>query len=144
MGYKEECENLDNILAKHIKESDDIEITVEKYQTAITNACKKSFKIRQNTNKTTKQKSVPWWTPDFTIKRKRLNALRRRYQRTKNNQELGEHRKSVYYEERKEYFTTIKREKLKSWKEYCNFTSHTNPWNAIYKIGSNKKGVAKC
>jgi hypothetical protein len=66
------------------------------------------------------------------------NALRRRYQRTKNNEELREHRKSVYYEERKEYSTTIKREKLKSWKEYCNLTSHTNPWNAIYKIATNK------
>jgi hypothetical protein len=48
------------------------------------------------------------------------------------------HRKSLYYEERKEYLTTIKREKLKSWKEYCNLTSHTTPWNAIYKIAANK------
>jgi hypothetical protein len=138
MEYKEEIETLDNILAKNIKEVDDIEITVEKYQTAITNSCKKSFKIRQNTNKKTKEKSVPWWTPELTIKRKRLNALRRLYQRTKNNEKLRVHRKSLYYEERKEYLTTIKREKLKSWKEYCNLTSHTNPWNAIYKIAANK------
>jgi hypothetical protein len=31
---------------------------------------------------------------------------------------------------RKEYLK-IKKEKLKSWKEYCNQTSHTNSWNAI-------------
>jgi hypothetical protein len=83
MEYNEEIETLDSILAKHIKEADDTENTVEKYQIVITNSCKKSFKIRQNTNKTTKQKSVPWWTPELTIKRKRLNALRRLYQRTK-------------------------------------------------------------
>jgi ATP-dependent Lon protease len=67
-----------------------------------------------------------------------LNALRRLYQRTKNNEELRNHRKNAYYEERKEYATTIKKEKIKSWKEYCNLTSHTNPWNAIYKLAANK------
>ena len=33
---KEDLESLDNILAKHIKETDDIDIAVEKFQTAIT------------------------------------------------------------------------------------------------------------
>jgi hypothetical protein len=114
---KEDFESLDNTLAKHIKETDDLERTVEMLQTAITTSCKNSFKIRQNTNKMIKHKSVPWWTAELTIKRKRLNALRRRYQRTKNNDETREHRKCIYCEERKEYQTTLKREKLKSWKE---------------------------
>jgi len=42
----------------------------------------------------TKQKSVPWWTAELATKRKRLNALRRLYQRTKNNEELRNHRKT--------------------------------------------------
>ena len=50
----------------------------------------------------TKGKSVPWWTKELTIKMKRLNALRRCYQRTKNNEQLREQRKSKYYQERKE------------------------------------------
>ena len=58
----------------------------------------------------TKQKSVPWWTVELTTKRKRLNALRRRYQRTKNDEALREQRKSKYFEERKEYQITIKKE----------------------------------
>jgi hypothetical protein len=29
-------------------------------------------------------------------------------------------------------------EKSKSWKEFCNFTSATNPWNAIYKMMAGK------
>jgi len=69
----------------------------------------------------TKQKSVPWWTADLTIKRKRLNALRRRYQRTKNDEDLS---KSKYFEEKKEYQITIKKEKIQSWKDYCNLTTH--------------------
>jgi hypothetical protein len=86
----------------------------------------------------TKQKSVPWWTAEITTKRKRLNALRRRHQRTKNNETLREQRKSKYFEERKEYQITIKKEKINSWKYYCNLTSHTNPWSAIDKIAANK------
>jgi hypothetical protein len=64
------------------------------------------------------QKLVPWWTEDLTIKRKRLNALRRRYQRTKTNEELRGHRKNMYYEEKANYQAAIKKEKIKSWKEY--------------------------
>ena len=32
----------------------------------------------------------------------------------------------------------MKREKIKSWKEFCTLTSSTNPWNAVYKLVSNK------
>jgi len=43
--------------------------------------------------------------------RKRINALRRRYQRTTNNDELRERRKNQYHDEKTEYQTAIKREK---------------------------------
>jgi len=64
----------------------------------------------------TKQKSVPWWTAELNNKRKRLNALRRCYQRTKNDETLREQRKNKYFEKRKEYQITIKKEKINSWK----------------------------
>jgi hypothetical protein len=60
MQSKGDLETQDNILAKYIQETDDIEYVVEKLQTAITTSCKKSFKTRRNTNKMTTQKSVPW------------------------------------------------------------------------------------
>ena len=66
----------------------------------------------------TKQKSVRRWTAEVTTKRKRLNALRRRYERTKNDEALKEQRKSKYFKERKEYQITIKKEKINSWKDY--------------------------
>jgi len=28
--------------------------------------------------------------------------------------------------------------KIKSWREFCNLTSETNPWNAIYKMAAGK------
>jgi hypothetical protein len=70
--------------------------------------------------------------------RKRTNALRRRYQRTTNNDDLRERRKNQYHDEKSEYQAAIKREKIKSWKEFCNLTSATNPWSAVYKLASNK------
>jgi hypothetical protein len=62
-------EDLDSNLATYVKEKGDIESAIEKLHEAITLTCEKPFKIRENTNKETTQKSVPWWTVDLTIKK---------------------------------------------------------------------------
>jgi len=77
----EDAAYLDRDLASHIKELDDIESAVDLFQEALIFICKKTIKIRRATKETTKQTSVPWWTVELTITRKRINALRRRYQR---------------------------------------------------------------
>ena len=64
-------------------------------------ACRESFKIRKTQYKTKENKSVSWWAERFTIMRKRINALRRPYQRTINNEELRESRKHKCLEEKK-------------------------------------------
>jgi hypothetical protein len=47
-------------------------------------------------------KSVPWWTANLTITRERINALRRQYQRTRNEEELREKRqKNIFSGEEK-------------------------------------------
>ena len=84
-------------------------------------------------------KSVPWWTEELTTLRKRTNALRRRHQRTQNNDELRERRRIQYLQGRAQYAATIKREKLRSWKEFCNFTTAANPSNEVYKIAAGKR-----
>ena len=138
MENSEDLPSMDSDLATHIKETRDIGSAVEKLQEAITMACSKSFKTRETTQKTTKQKSVPLWTEELTVQRKRLNALRKRYQRTQNSEELRDYRKNIYHEEKTEYKATLETEKLKSWKEYCNLTPSMNPWNAVYKLTLNK------
>ena len=138
MENTEDLACLDRHLAIHVTETRDTESVVENLQKAITMSCNKTFKSRENTRKPTKQKPVLWWTKELTTKRKRLNSLRRRYQRTKNNEELREYRKDIYYEEKLKYQSTIKKEKLKSWKAYCNLTPCINPWNAVYKLATNK------
>jgi len=69
---------------------------------------------------------------------KSLNTPRRLDRRTKNNEDLREYRENTYYEEKTKYQTTIKKEKLQSWKEYCNLTPGINPWNTVYKLAPNK------
>jgi hypothetical protein len=68
----------------------------------------------------------------------KITALRRRYQRTTNNENLRESRKNQYHKEKAKYRAAIKKRKTESWKEFCNLTSSTNPWNVVYKLASNK------
>jgi len=133
----EDSAYLERNLASQVKKLDDIEIAVDLFQEPFTLTCKKSFKIRQATKKTTKDKSIPWWTEELTLMRKRINALRRRYQRTTNIQNLRESRKNQYHEE-KTISRSNKNGNIESWKEFCKLTSSTNPWNAVYKLASNK------
>jgi hypothetical protein len=129
--------NLDRDLASQVKELNDIESAVDLFQEALISPRNKSFKIRRAAKKTTKYKSVSWWTEELTLMRKRINALRRRYQRTTKNDGLRESRKNQYQDEKTKYQAAIKKRKIKSWKEFCNITSSTNPWNAVYKLASN-------
>jgi hypothetical protein len=40
-------------------------------------------------------------------------------------------KQSEILDQKSKYAATIKREKTKSWKEYCNLTTEANPWNAV-------------
>ena len=102
-------------------------------------ACEKSLKTTKAPRKSQKNKSVPWWTQELTAMRKTTNYLRRKYQRTRNNEEQREKNKATYFEQKSKYAATIKREKTKSWKEYCNLATEANPWNAVYRLAAGKK-----
>jgi hypothetical protein len=69
--------------------------------------------------------------------RKKTNALRKRYQRTTSNEALRESR-TQYNKAKAEYQAAVRKEKTRSWKEYCTITSPFNPWNELYKLTYNK------
>jgi len=81
-------------------------------------------------------KSAPWWTTELTIMRKKINAMRRRYQRTISGENLMEDRKQLYQQEKKKYAAALRKTKISSLKQYCNATTTSNPWNAVYKLAS--------
>ena len=111
---------------------------MDDYNEAVKRACNKTFSIQRGSRHAASHKSVPWWTAELTVLRKRTNALRRLYQRTKNNEELRNIRNIQYLESKSTYAATIKREKRKSWKEFCNISTATNPWGAIYNLASGR------
>jgi hypothetical protein len=134
----ETTEDLDIMLCAHIAEEAENEKSIEEFHVILKTACDKTYK-KPRTTKKTSRKSVPWWTEELTILRKRTNALRRRHQITRNNDDLRERRKLQYLESKAQYAVTIKREKIRSWKEYCNIMTAANPWNKIYKLAAGKR-----
>ena len=77
-------------------------------------ACKQSFKTTKAPRAPQKHKSVLWWTKELTEMRKTTNALRRKYQRTRDNAEQREKNKMTYFDQKSKYAATIIREKAKS------------------------------
>jgi len=61
-------------------------------------ASRESFRTQWASKKVNSHKAVPWWTEELTIMRKRINALRRIYNRTRHNADLPEQRRSQYLE----------------------------------------------
>jgi hypothetical protein len=135
---EEEEKDLDEYISSRIANIEDVEDAVNKFSDAVTKACNKSFKISRATTKPKNKRTVPWWTEDLTISRKRVNAFRRKYQRTRNNDNLRDQRKTDYQIEKAKHQAKIKNTKIQSWKQYCNKTSATNPWNIVYKSAAGK------
>lgn len=79
---------------------------------------------------------VKWWTPQLSIERKKIRALRRRYQNCKNNNR--DHFKKSYYEAHKDYKSNIKDAKQSSFKEFCGVIHGNNVFTLPYKIALNK------
>jgi hypothetical protein len=64
-------------------------------------------------------------------------ALRRRYQRTRNDDNLRQERKLQYQEGKGQYQAKLQEGKLKSRKEFSH-TAGSNPRNAVYKLAAGK------
>ena len=114
------------------------EVVIHKLNSAITAACDATFQVSRPGKCVSKERSVPWWTSDLTILRKKALALRRRYQRTKMDANLQHERRLLYLECSRLYQAKLREEKLKSWKDFCSSTESSNPWNAVYRYAAGK------
>jgi len=130
--------DLDDKLNTLITRDNEIEKQIDEFSRAVKTACETSFKRNRAPKTSQNHKSIPWWTQELTAMRKRTNALRRKYQRARHNAETREAFKTRYLEEKARYAATIKREKTRSWKEYCNLTNSANPWNEVYRLAAGK------
>jgi len=69
---------------------------------------------------------------------KKINAMRRRYQRKIQDSNLRETRKLQYLQEKRKYEATLRKAKVQSCKQYCNTTTSANPWNIVFKLATGK------
>ena len=106
-GHIWDTDFLDTQLAALVLREADIDSVVQKFENSITTACKLSFRTCKTPTKNVRNKSVPWWTQELLIMRKKTNALRRRYQRTKNDEQLREQRKQQYMEGKRIYMSLL-------------------------------------
>ena len=96
-------EELDKYLSTRTTTENDVEQLVDNFSKAVQSSCWRSFQITDARKKNNFKKSVPWWTDSLSIMRKRVNACRRLYQRTRKDEELREGRKQKYIEEKGKY-----------------------------------------
>jgi len=73
--------------------------------------------------------SVPWWTPQLTQQRLKVNKLRRSFQRT--SQQLREEKGQEYISEKQLYKSLIQKSKAEPWKK---LSTTDNPWDRPYKL----------
>jgi len=96
---------IDEELSRQAKEDTDIGQFTIKLEEVLQTTCSE---ICKPPNTEVKGKTIAWWTESLKIM-KRTNALRRRYQRTTNNEEHRENRKNQYTKANEEYQAAIKR-----------------------------------
>jgi len=84
--WEEDNRALDKYISLRIANTEDMEDIVSKFSDPLTAACDKSFKKARTPTKIQKHKTVPWWTENLTVTRKRVTAFRRKYQRKKQYQ----------------------------------------------------------
>jgi hypothetical protein len=75
---------LDAILSKMAKEKINVEKSLAEFHAVLKADCNKSFRKQQASKNVIRNKSVPWWTEELSVVGKKRNALRRRFQRTRN------------------------------------------------------------
>ena len=117
----------DEVLSQKVKRSTDIGEVTHKFTTAIQAACDASLQILRPGKRAIREQSMPWWSSNLSILRKRALAMRRRYQRTKNDADQRQERRQQYQESNRIYQAKLREAKFRSWKDYCTRTQGSNP-----------------
>lgn len=96
-----------------------------------------AYRKKYMRNVKAKHKPHPWWNAELEIMRKKVRALRRRYQRCK-NATLRTTFKKAYYDFLQEYKDEISKAKESSWQCFCTENTKQNVFGVPYKIAFEK------
>jgi len=108
----------DSVLSQKVRHYSDTEAVIQNITLAITAACEATFQVLRPGKCSTKKRSVSWWTSDLTLLRTKVLAMRRRYQRMKNDDNLRHERRTMYLKCNRLYQAKLREQKLKSWKDF--------------------------
>jgi len=103
----------DKSLSQKVKNCTDIEDVIHKLTSTITAACDASFQVLKPGKRASKERSVPWWNEEHTKLRKKVLAMRRRYQRITNDADLRQERRQQYEGSNRTYQAKLREAKLK-------------------------------
>jgi hypothetical protein len=117
-------------LGEKVMQFTDTEELMSKFSSIITATCDAAFKVSRTRDCDTKGRSVPWWSSELTVLRKRALAIRRSYQRTRNLTTCHK-RGSSSTRRGRDYQAKPQEGKLKSWKDFCSRTTDFNPWGVV-------------
>jgi len=67
-----------------------------------------------------------------------FKSFQREIPKDKPNNNQRDQRKTECYLEKAQYQARIKKAKIETWRQYCNMTSSTNPWNIVHKSAVGK------
>jgi hypothetical protein len=100
---KHSDDDLDEILYKRILNDNHIAQQIGDFSEPMRRACEQSFKTTKAPRVTQQHKSVSWWIKELTELRKTTNALKRKYQRTRDNAEQRKKNKATYFDQKSKY-----------------------------------------
>ena len=98
-------------------------------QLFISDILRRSFNAACPITRGTIRSSVPWWTAELTKSKQSAKALRRKANRTRNNQDWV-----LYREANRMYSKLLKQARRKNWKQFCDNLKGTNSLARIHKI----------
>jgi hypothetical protein len=96
LNFSEDLTQCDEELGNKVKLGTNIGESINKFITAVASASDSAFRVSRPGKRPMKERSVPWWNGDLTTLRKKTLALRRRYQRTRNDENLRQQRELQY------------------------------------------------
>lgn len=83
------------------------------------------------------KQQVPWWSQELQLMRAKTNALRRRFQRSRNSL-METYNKRIYYDYKNQYKDLILKSKIDSWHKYCFDTTKRSLFGVPYKLAFDK------
>ena len=88
--------------------------------------------------------STPWWTPELSRLRALVRQRRKAFQREREEIER-ESKEREYRRMQAIYATRLEEVRKEQWVEFCEKSTSTNPWGAVYKLlkGRRRAGISE-